>query len=111
MTKIWKSVKAVSLRKYWKILEDSMKKGDQFEGIIERVDFPNKGLVSADGERIVVKNTIPGQTIRGVLTKKRKGKCEGRLLEVVKPAPNECPEKACVHFGTCGGCQIGRAHV
>ena len=81
-----------------------MKKGDQFEGIIERVDFPNKGLVSADGERIVVKNTIPGQTIRGVLTKKRKGKCEGRLLEVVKPAPNECPEKACVHFGTCGGC-------
>ncbi|MGN0372825.1 MAG: 23S rRNA (uracil(1939)-C(5))-methyltransferase RlmD [Enterocloster sp.] len=81
-----------------------MKKGDIFEGIVDRVDFPNKGIVEAEGERIVVKNTIPGQKIQGVLTKKRKGKCEGRLLQVLEPAAAERPEEACSHAGSCGGC-------
>ena len=57
-----------------------------------------------DGERIVVKNAIPGQKIRGVLTKKRKGKSEGRMLEILEPSPVERPEEACHHFGRCGGC-------
>ena len=81
-----------------------MKKGDKFEGVIERIDFPNKGILSAQGERIVVKNALPGQRISGVLTKKRKGKCEGRLLEVLEPSPLEKPEQACPHSGSCGGC-------
>lgn len=81
-----------------------MKKGDLFEGIVEVIEFPNKGIVTVDGVRIVVKNAIPGQKIQGVLTKKRNGKCEGRLLELLEPSPAEQPQKACVHFGRCGGC-------
>ena len=48
-----------------------MKKGDLFEGIVDVIEFPNKGIVTVDGERIVVKNAHPGQKIQGVLTKKR----------------------------------------
>lgn len=81
-----------------------MKKGDLFEGIVEVIEFPNKGIVTVDGVRIVVKNAIPGQKIHGVLTKKRNGKCEGRLLEILEPSPLERPQEACEHFGTCGGC-------
>ena len=81
-----------------------MKKGDLFEGIVEVIEFPNKGIVTVDGVRIVVKNAIPGQKIRGVLTKKRNGKCEGRLQEILEPSPVERPQEACVHFGRCGGC-------
>ena len=55
-----------------------MKKGDQFEGIVETIEFPNKGIVTVEGERVVVKNALPGQKIQGVLTKKRKGKSEGQ---------------------------------
>ena len=32
-----------------------MKKGDLFEGIVDVIEFPNKGIVTVDGERIVVK--------------------------------------------------------
>ena len=39
-----------------------MKKGQIVEGIIERVDFPNKGILRAeDGTRVIVKNAIMGQ--------------------------------------------------
>ena len=30
-----------------------MKKGEIYEGIIEKVDFPNKGYVNIDGEKYV----------------------------------------------------------
>jgi len=81
-----------------------MKKGDLFEGIVDVIEFPNKGIVTVDGERIVVKNALPGQRIQGVLTKKRKGKSEGRLLTILEPSPVERPGEACEHFGICGGC-------
>ena len=41
-----------------------MKKGEIYEGVIECVDFPNKGTVRVDGERVTVKNGIPGQNVR-----------------------------------------------
>ena len=81
-----------------------MKKGDMFEAVVETIDFPNKGMLYVDGERVIVKNAIPGQKIRFVVNKKRKGKCEARLLEVLEKSPLERTEDACPHFGVCGGC-------
>ena len=92
-----------------------MKKGMDYIGIVERVDFPNKGLVrvipdgeenAADAEiRVTIKGVIEGQKVKFRLTKlhvsSQKG--EGRLLEVVTPAPQEVTAP-CALFGTCGGC-------
>lgn len=81
-----------------------MKKGQIAEGIVERVEFPNKGIAyTADGDRVIVKNTIPGQKVSFAVNKVRKGKAEGRLLQVVKPSALEV-DSACPHFGACGGC-------
>ena len=82
-----------------------MKKGQIVEGIIERVDFPNKGILRAeDGTRVIVKNAIMGQKVSAAVNKVRKGKCEGRLLEVLEKSALELPEPGCVHYGVCGGC-------
>lgn len=81
-----------------------MKKGDVFEGTVLRMDFPNKGILEIEQQRIEVKNALPGQKIRGVVTKKRNGKCEGKLMEVLEHSKEERPEEACVHSGLCGGC-------
>jgi len=80
-----------------------MKKGQIAEGVVERIVFPNKGIVNAEGERVVVKNSIAGQKVRFSVNKMRKGKAEGRLLEVVAKSPLEV-ESPCPHFGICGGC-------
>ena len=82
-----------------------MKKGQVYEGIIESVDFPNKGKVFLPEEEryVIVKNGIPGQKVRFSVNKIRKGKAEGRLLEVLEPSPSEIAP-SCPHFGQCGGC-------
>lgn len=81
-----------------------MKKGEMFEGCVERMEFPNKGIVLIDGEKAVVKNALPGQRVRFVINKKRGGVCEGRLLEVLERSFLEAEEGRCAHFGICGGC-------
>ena len=57
-----------------------MKKGQVYEGIIEKVEFPNKGIVPVPEEdrNVIVKNGIPGQKIRFCVNKFRKGQAEGR---------------------------------
>ena len=94
-----------------------MKKGQIGTGIVECVKFPNKGIVNAVVEKniagtvekemvpvqVVVKNTLPGQEVSFQVNKVRKGKAEGRLLEVLQPAETEV-ESPCRHFGICGGC-------
>ena len=82
-----------------------MKKGQLIDGVIERVDFPNKGIIrTEDGRQVIVKNTIPGQKVSASINKIRKGKAEGRLLEVLEKSPLEGDKTGCVHAGECGGC-------
>ncbi|MCM1535577.1 MAG: 23S rRNA (uracil-5-)-methyltransferase RumA, partial [Clostridium sp.] len=80
-----------------------MKKGQVLEGVVERVDFPNKGIVRMGEETVVVKNCLPGQKIKFAINKVRKGKAEGRLLEVLEKSPQETG-RPCSLFGVCGGC-------
>lgn len=81
-----------------------MKKGEQLSGTVTEVKFPNKAVVQCeDGSVCIVKNGLPGQKISFVVTKKRNGQAQGRLLEVLEPAANEIPS-CCPHFGICGGC-------
>ena len=54
--------------------------------------------------KVVVKGAMTGQKVRFVLSKKRSGKCEGRILEVLEKSPFENREAPCKHFQTCGGC-------
>ena len=85
-----------------------MKKGDIMEGIVQSLEFPNRGKVKAftpEGEEVTVKvkNVLPGQKISFRLTKKKNGNLEGNCLEVLEKSPNEC-EPDCPHFSVCGGC-------
>ncbi len=80
-----------------------MKKGQVYEGVVERIDFPNKGIVKVGEDVCVVKNALPGQKVTFSISKLRKGKAEGRLLQVTEQSPLECGSP-CSHFGLCGGC-------
>ncbi len=81
-----------------------MKKGTEVRGKIEYTDFPNKGVMKADGERVTVKGTLPGQNVRAVINKGRKGRFEARLLEVEEKSELETELPFCPSFGICGGC-------
>ena len=53
---------------------------------------------------MIVKNGIPGQKVKFCVNKIRKGKAEGRLLEVLEKSPLETREPVCSIFPACGGC-------
>ena len=73
-----------------------MKKGEIYEGIIEKVDFPNKGYVLVEDQKILIKNGIPGQKVRFMIQKKRAGRVQGRILEgsrcavIFRPVADVC---------------------
>lgn len=80
-----------------------MKKGQVLTGIVDRVDFPNKGIVVTDEGNCTVKNVLPGQKVTFVVQKKQNGRAEGRLLNIEENSALE-GISPCPHFGECGGC-------
>ena len=82
-----------------------MKKGVEYTGKVVGLTFPNKGKVDCGEEGMaVVKGTIPGQTVKFVVSKKRSGNAIGRLKEVVEKSELEDVSPKCPHFEFCGGC-------
>lgn len=86
-----------------------MKKKDIVEGKIIDMDFPNVGILETEGGIVRVKNAIPGEELRVQINKARKGRYEGRVLELLKKSPLEedfcsVSGEVCPHFRICGGC-------
>ncbi|MCI2048164.1 MAG: 23S rRNA (uracil(1939)-C(5))-methyltransferase RlmD [Lachnospiraceae bacterium] len=80
-----------------------MKKGDIVSGIIEKVNYPNRGIMHVEGLPVTVKNCAPGQKLEVRITKKYKDRAEGTMQRLLEPSPTERPAP-CPQFGTCGGC-------
>ena len=81
-----------------------MKKGDQVEGMVQGIAFPNKSYIKVEDQKVIIKGGLPGQVVRGTINKKRHGQCEARLEEVVERSPMEDATPECEMFGLCGGC-------
>lgn len=82
---------------------DHMKKGEIYTGKVTRLDFPNKGIVSIGDDNVVVKNTIPGQTVSFIIKKNRHDMKEGKLTDILERSEDET-ECGCIHHEKCGGC-------
>ena len=80
-----------------------MKKKEIIEGIVKRVEFPNKGIVETAEGKVIVKGVLPDQKVSVQIQKVRKDRAEGRLVEVLEE-PSDSVESPCIHFGKCGGC-------
>ncbi len=81
-----------------------MKKRDIYEGVIEGIDFSDKGWLYVEERKVTMKYALPGQRVRFRIGKMKKGKAEAILLEVLELSPLENGQEACSHAGVCGGC-------
>ena len=57
-----------------------------------------------DDQKVLIKNGIPGQKVRFMIQKKRSGRAQGRILEVLEKSPLETRDAVCSNFPACGGC-------
>ncbi len=63
------------------------------------------GVARAEtGEVVFIPFTMPGDTVRVRVVKRKKRYLHAKLIEIVKKAPDRI-EPRCPAFGTCGGCQ------
>ena len=82
-----------------------MKKRDIIEVNIDKLGFGGEASGTHEGQTVFVKNAIPGQKVRILVKKLRKGNIEGKLLSVLEKSPLET-SSVCDHYGVCGGCSI-----
>lgn len=82
----------------------AVKKGDICEAVITHYDFPNKGSFMDGDRKVTIKGAFVGQKVKFMVTKRKSGMAEGRLLEVLEKSPMEDSEPYCPYFGLCGGC-------
>lgn len=78
---------------------------------LEITQFANNGnglgfFKKGDGnlQEVEVPFTMPGDSVRCLLLRKRKGLYTGLLEEITRPSSQRIVPK-CRHFGTCGGCR------
>ena len=82
-----------------------VKKGQELILKIDSLAYGGKGVSRVDDFVIFVKNAIPGQKVRALLYKKRKGFGEARPLEILSESKHAVRPR-CDHFPTCGGCKF-----
>lgn len=81
-----------------------MKKGSIVTLEMEKFADRGKSLTRLDGYVVFVAGSVPGDTIKARVFKKRKKFAEAALLEVITPSPLRTEPK-CSYFLTCGGCK------
>lgn len=81
----------------------SLKKGSEVELHIESTAFKGKGVAKVDGLAVFVPGTAPGDTVKAMITRKKKKFREAKVLEIIDPSPMRI-EPRCSHAPVCGGC-------
>lgn len=70
---------------------------------IEDLAFGGSGVARHDGVVVFVPFTAVGDQVRVKIVRRKKTFWQGKLQEVIKPAPGRV-EAPCPYFGYCGGC-------
>lgn len=63
-----------------------------------------EGIVRG-GKTVFIAGALPGEIVRFERIRKHRRHDDGRLLEVLRPAPERVMPR-CAHFGVCGGCAL-----
>ena len=81
-----------------------MRKRKEYEFLIETTEFPGKGVAFYEGEKVTVKNTLPGQKVKARVTKKSsQSGVQAKLIEVLEDVDYKI-EPHCNISHQCGGC-------
>ncbi len=80
-----------------------MQKRKEYEFNIEDIEFPALGIAFYEGEKVSIKNTLPGQKVIGRVLKKKEDGVEAKLVSVVEDVDYKIKPQ-CTITDLCGGC-------
>ena len=80
-----------------------MQRRKEYEFNIEKLEFPAQGIAFYEGEKVLIKNTLPGQKIIGKVSKKKQFGVEAKLVKILEDVDYKI-EPRCKITDLCGGC-------
>src|ERR671936_2231230 len=69
-------------------------RGQELELTIDALAFGGAGVARLDGYVVFVRDAIPGDRVRAVVTKRKKAYAEARAVAVLEPSPDRIPAVA-----------------
>ena len=83
---------------------ETLRKGDTVELDIRKMTYGGQSLARIDNFVVFVRGAVPGDRVRAVIYRKRKGFAEARITELLSPSEDRV-EAPCPYSPYCGGCQ------
>jgi 23S rRNA (uracil1939-C5)-methyltransferase len=71
-----------------------VERGQELELSIDTLAFGGAGVARLDGYVVFVRDAVPGDRVRAVVTKRKKAYAEARTLTVLEPSPERVPAVA-----------------
>jgi 23S rRNA (uracil1939-C5)-methyltransferase len=85
--------------------EPVVRRGDELECEIEKLDSSGEGQARIDDYLIFVRDALPGERVRVRVESTGRRFARASVLERFESSPDRV-EARCAHFGACGGCDL-----
>jgi 23S rRNA (uracil1939-C5)-methyltransferase len=82
-----------------------VKRGDPETATIDAMTHDGRGIATIDGKKVFVPGVLPGEQVRLLRRKIRRGYDEADLLDILAPSSERITPR-CTVFGVCGGCAL-----
>jgi 23S rRNA (uracil1939-C5)-methyltransferase len=69
-------------------------RGAELELAVEGLAYGGAGVARADGFVVFVRDAVPGDRVRAVVTKSKRSYAEARAVDVLEPSPERIPPRA-----------------
>ncbi len=83
--------------------ERAPRRGEEIELVVERLARRGGALGHFEGRSVQLLHGVPGSRVRAQVRRRRRGRLEAHVEEVLEPGPHSVPVR-CAHFDSCGGC-------
>lgn len=78
--------------------------GDTIELDVSSLAYGGQGVARLEDFVVFVRGAVPGDRVRGRVTKRKRSHAEARVLEILSPSPRRVAPR-CRHSQECGGCE------
>ena len=74
-------------------------RGQELELVVDTLAYGGNGVARLEGYVVFVSGGVPGDRVRAVVTKRKRGYAEARTVEVLEPSPERVEPVAPGHPG------------
>ena len=97
------------MAKFFRVSKKNQALGQVLTANIERLDLNGCGIARVNKKPIFIAGTLPSETVKIKVFEQKNKYSRATLVEIIKASDERIPAK-CLHYKTCGGCDLQHLH-